>query len=203
MIKSNATPSGFGSRQHPWHFIVLISITVKCCWQGLWKASWAVKLHWKLLDSEGLFLTGSVSISRSPWHGLQQFQCSLLPQADSLHPWDRDGGRAKQEAKSQKHLKNNQSCCTNHTPLHLSSKHMVGICSSHILQIIKVLFNLQKNHKKKDKKNPTHNKNHPRTSACFWKVQDCFPFHCIYYFIIHESYNKFCITFSDQQFFLA
>lgn len=66
MIKSNATPSGFGCRQQPWHFIVLISTTVKYCWQGLWKVSWAVKLHWKLLGSQGLFLPGSKSISRAP-----------------------------------------------------------------------------------------------------------------------------------------
>lgn len=71
MIKSNATPSGFGSRQHPWHFIVLISTTVKCCWQGLRKASWAVKLHWKLFGSQGLFLPGPMSISRSPQCRLQ------------------------------------------------------------------------------------------------------------------------------------
>lgn len=114
-------------------------------------------------------------------------------------PMGQGGGRAKQEAKSHRHLKNNQSCCTNHISLHLSSKHTVGICCSHILQIIKVLFNLQKYPKRRQKKQTT--KNTPEHPYVFEKSKTAS--HFTAYIISSSRSLTFGITFSDQQFFSA
>lgn len=148
MIKSNASPSGFGSRHSSTYQQHSLSVADGVCGKQTGQSSYA-----------GNFQAPRVCFARICVH-LQTMKTSspkalMLSPATSWQPsLTRVGGNARQAAKSHGCLKKTIKVAVQIIHPYTWQQHMVGICSSHMLHISQVPFNFKETTTKNTPEHP-------------------------------------------------